>query len=68
MRTTAGSEFHFLGAGTENVHLPINVLVLGIKRAEVQDDEICTCQYTNVHSSYTPFNSLLILARIEGEL
>ena len=40
MRTTAGSEFHILGAATENMHLPVDVLVLGIKRAEVRDDMV----------------------------
>ena len=38
MRTTADSEFHILGATTENARLPIDVLVLGIKRADVRDD------------------------------
>ena len=38
MRTTAGSEFRILGAATENARLPVDVLVLGIKRAEVRDD------------------------------
>ena len=38
MRTTAGSEFHIIGAATENTRLPVDVLVLGIKRAEVRDD------------------------------
>ena len=38
MRTAAGSELHILGAATENVRLPVDVLVLGIKRAEVRDD------------------------------
>ena len=38
MRTIAGSEFHILGAATENACLPVDVLVLGIKRAEVRDD------------------------------
>ena len=38
VRMTAGSEFHILGAATENARLPVDVLVLGIKRAEVRDD------------------------------
>ena len=38
MRTAAGSEFHILGPATENARLPVDVLVLGIKRAEVRDD------------------------------
>ena len=38
MRTTAGSEFHILGAATENARFPVDVLVLGMKRAEVRDD------------------------------
>ena len=38
MRTSAGSEFHILGAATENARLPVDVLVLGMKRTEVWDD------------------------------
>ena len=38
MRTAAGNEFHILGAATENARLPVDVLVLGMKRAEVWDD------------------------------
>ena len=38
MHTTAGSEFHILEAATENMCLPVDVLVLGMKRAEVRDD------------------------------
>ena len=38
MRTTAGSEFHILGAAAENARLQVDVLVLGIKRAKVRDD------------------------------
>ena len=38
VRTTAGSEFHILGAATENARLSVDVLVLGLKRAEVRDD------------------------------
>ena len=38
VRTTAGIKFHILGAATENARLPVGVLVLGIKRAEVRDD------------------------------
>ena len=38
MRTSAGSEFHILGAATENARLQVDVLVLGMKRAEVWDD------------------------------
>ena len=38
VRTTAGIEFHILGAATENARLPVDVLVLGMKRAEVRDD------------------------------
>ena len=41
MRTSAGSEFHIpyiYGAATENACLPVDVLVLGMKRAAVRDD------------------------------
>ena len=38
MRTTAGSEFYILRAATKNARLPVGVLVLGMKRAEVRDD------------------------------
>ena len=38
MRTTAVSEFHILGVATENARLPVDVLVLGMERAEVWDD------------------------------
>ena len=31
VHTTAGSEFHILGAATENMRLPVDVLVLEIK-------------------------------------
>ena len=34
VRAAAGSEFHILGAATENARLPVDVLVLGMKRAE----------------------------------
>ena len=37
VRTTAGSEFHILGAATENARLPVDVPVLGMKRAEVRE-------------------------------
>ena len=39
MRTTAGSEFQILGAATETARLTVDVLVLGIKRAEVRRRE-----------------------------
>ena len=35
VRTTAGSEFHILGEATENARLPLDVLVLGMKIAEI---------------------------------
>ena len=35
---TAGSEFHILGAATENARLPVDVLILRIKRSEIRDD------------------------------
>ena len=38
MRTTTGSEFHILGAATENARLPVDILVLGMKRTEVRGD------------------------------
>ena len=38
MRTPAGSEFHNLGAATENALLPVDVLVLGMERAQDRDD------------------------------
>ena len=38
VRTIADSEFHILEAATENARSPVDVLFLGIKRAEVRDD------------------------------
>ena len=37
MRTTAGSEFHSLGAATENARLPVDVLNVNVK---------CKCKCT----------------------
>ena len=39
MRTAAGSEFHILGAATENARLPVDVLVLGMKRHIMRDSK-----------------------------
>ena len=38
VRSAAGSAFHILEAAIENARLPVDVLVLGIKRTEVRDD------------------------------
>jgi hypothetical protein len=48
VRTAASSEFHILGAATENARSPVDVLVLGMKRTEVWDDLVAEFNVSEV--------------------